>query len=502
MTIIEGWGSIPIEISAQATVVFDCSGGCEDWVVPSGVTSIMVDAYGAQGGGASPGLGGRTTCVLAVTPGETLRICVGCQGGISFGGFNGGGSVETTVGNPAPAGGGGATDVRRTPYALADRLVVAGGGGGQGGKSTGSGNVGGAGGPGANPVGFGGGDVDSNGGGAGGSLVAGGAGGAGNDPGEPGVLGIGGRGDADAGFVCGGGGGGGLYGGGGGGGGGSNESAGGGGGGSSVGTGTGLDNGFETGVKTGDGQCIITYPVIVPTTDTQTFSYTGAFQTFVVPADVTVLTVDTYGAQGSTGTSSVPGGLGGRVRSNISVTPGETLRVYVGGQAGFNGGGVNVNGRGGGTGGGASDIRRTPYALADRLVVAGGGGGSGAAVGGAGGAGGIGGYPNGNAGSGGGGGNGGGGGTQTAGGAGGTGANNSDPGVLGSGGATYGFQNGSGGGGGGGGYYGGGGGGSGNSGAPGGGGGGGGSGFTTNNYDLIQSGVRSGDGQVILTWTI
>ena len=55
--------------------------------MPAGVTQIHVDAFGAQGGGGfnevltvnanNGGLGGQTSVVIAVTPGETLRVRVG-----------------------------------------------------------------------------------------------------------------------------------------------------------------------------------------------------------------------------------------------------------------------------------------------------------------------------------------------------------------------------------------------------------------------------------------
>jgi glycine rich protein len=101
------------------------------------------------------------------------------------------------------------------------------------------------------------------------------------------------------------------------------------------------------------------------------FSYTGAAQTWQVPSGVTEVQVDVRGAQGG---NANYGGLGGRVRAVIDVTPSETLQINVGGQpsgtaAGFGGGGA-TSGAGYG-GGGASDIRRGSYALADRLVVGG-----------------------------------------------------------------------------------------------------------------------------------
>ncbi|CAN5823725.1 hypothetical protein BH11BAC7_BH11BAC7_03980 [soil metagenome] len=119
-----------------------------------------------------------------------------------------------------------------------------------------------------------------------------------------------------------------------------------------------------------------------------TFNYTGAVQTYTVPACATSINVTVLGAKGGNGTT-IPGGSGGSVQATIPVTPGEVLNIYVGqqgtdnvisGPATFNGGGsvfsYTSDGTAG-TGGGASDIRRSPYTTTDRLVVAGGGGGGG-----------------------------------------------------------------------------------------------------------------------------
>lgn len=115
---------------------------------------------------------------------------------------------------------------------------------------------------------------------------------------------------------------------------------------------------------------------------TTTKSYTGAAQTYVVPAGVTSLLVDVIGAGGGAGRSGAAGGKGVRVQTTITVTPAETLDIYVGGAGhsastgtgGFNGGGAGgaVGSIFGGGGGGASDIRRS----GTKLVIAAGGGGS------------------------------------------------------------------------------------------------------------------------------
>ena len=110
------------------------------------------------------------------------------------------------------------------------------------------------------------------------------------------------------------------------------------------------------------------------------YKYTRGVQTYTVPAGVTSISVDAYGASG-TGT----GGLGGRVQSTISVSEGQRLNIYVGGVGvdgpnavgGWNGGGGRHSNHGSSisAGGGATDIRLENTSLNDRILVAGGGGG-------------------------------------------------------------------------------------------------------------------------------
>jgi hypothetical protein len=248
---------------------------------------------------------------------------------------------------------------------------------------------------------------------------------------------------------------------------------------------------------------------------TLTFGFTGAAQTFTVPAGVTQVSVDAFGAQGGQAQDGPAGGLGGRAIATIAVTPGEVLQINVGGQpaagnpapGGFNGGGASGTASGaatlnsGGGGGGASDVRRGGTGLADRVVVAGGGGGGGGSSCSDGGTGGTGGGTSG--------GNAsicaaleGRGGTQSAGGANGTGGFDGSAGASGTGGSGGpGIDFGEGahsGGGGGGGLFGGGGG-NGFQVPLEAGGGGGGSGFTPNGTGMT-SGVRAGNGEVSITY--
>ncbi|MGB8966112.1 MAG: glycine-rich protein [Candidatus Cybelea sp.] len=117
----------------------------------------------------------------------------------------------------------------------------------------------------------------------------------------------------------------------------------------------------------------------------KTFHYTGAAQSFKVPAGVTSINVDVRGAAGAGYYVSYHGGRGGRVMATIAVHPGRTFHVFVGGEGSKDKGGFNGGGNGGANascdygwgGGGASDVRVGGDMLPDRILVAGGGGGSG-----------------------------------------------------------------------------------------------------------------------------
>lgn len=125
---------------------------------------------------------------------------------------------------------------------------------------------------------------------------------------------------------------------------------------------------------------------------TRTFNYTGADQSFVVPTGVTSVKVYIWGGGGS-GTTTINGsfygGAGAYVEGILTVTPGETLTIYVGqggsntiGFAYKNGGPNNANYNSGGGGGGRSGIAR---GLTNIIAVGAGGGGGGNGNGGAGG---------------------------------------------------------------------------------------------------------------------
>ena len=130
------------------------------------------------------------------------------------------------------------------------------------------------------------------------------------------------------------------------------------------------------------------------TAGSTTFGFTGGAQTWTVPCGVTSITVDAAGAGSNIGVGSWANygnnnpGLGARTQTTLTVTPGQSLYFYVGGQpapgylGGYNGGGDGGTGYSpgeeGGGGGGASDIRSAGNTFNDRLVVAAGAGGAGA----------------------------------------------------------------------------------------------------------------------------
>jgi len=283
--------------SIAQTTTFSYTGATQTYLVPPGVFSVSIQAYGAQGANAmdtlpsrhSGGKGSYVSGNLAVVPGEILEIFVGGAGSTTgLGSFNGGAGGGLSAGTGWCAGGyagggGGASDIRVGGAALGNRVIVAAGGGGAG-RDYCNGTLhpcgcGGNGGPGDGN----GSPADTCGYGCAGSTVNFGSRGllvlydnAGPDDGGgttsgSGTLGIGGTGAPGVHSVAGGGGGGGYYGGGGGGGetapGGTGVAGGGGGGGSSFAGGV-TDSVIVSGTNTGNGVVVITTSCTPPTSGT------------------------------------------------------------------------------------------------------------------------------------------------------------------------------------------------------------------------------------------
>lgn len=239
-----------IDITPISDIVtnFSYTGALQSWTVPSGISSVVLEAWGAEGGDSESGTnrtgvggkGGYSKGRVTVSEGQIINIRVGQQGkadGTSS--FNGGGS------GPG-GGGGGATDFRIDGDSATNRIIVAGGGGGA--SYTVNGGYGG----GLNNYG-------ARGGGAYGGYGGGnGSGGAGSGTGATGGTSTNGGG----GVVLGGGGGGG-YGGGGGGRGSSVSSMGAGGGGGGYVIASATEQAGANGVRSGNGYARISY---TPTT--------------------------------------------------------------------------------------------------------------------------------------------------------------------------------------------------------------------------------------------
>ncbi|MCW2925366.1 MAG: hypothetical protein JWM98_2770 [Thermoleophilia bacterium] len=137
--------------------------------------------------------------------------------------------------------------------------------------------------------------------------------------------------------------------------------------------------------------------------ETRTFAPTGSYQTYVVPAGVTGISVSAVAGAGGNGawtpgiggSAMALGAPGGTARVQVPVTPGEELRIFVGSGGGsasgmnrgnggaggdFSGGngGIGVLSDAAGGGGGATTITRADGTVL--LVVGGGGGGGGDGV--------------------------------------------------------------------------------------------------------------------------
>ncbi len=150
------------------TVAYTYTGTIQNFTVPTGVTSLTIEARGASGGSvnvnctALGGLGARMIGVFTVTPGQVLQVLVGQAGftnGADAGG--GGGSFVVATGTiplVVAGGGGGASNnigscgtnlaginavITTSGTASAGGLILGGTGGNGGGASSGSGGGGG-----------------------------------------------------------------------------------------------------------------------------------------------------------------------------------------------------------------------------------------------------------------------------------------------------------------------------------------------------------------------
>ncbi len=388
--------------TTYAPRTFHCTGATQTYVVPAGVTELYADVRGAPGAGAendaggTGGPGGRVVAAVAVTPGQTLTVDVGCPGEGSHGGWgwSRGGEGDTAANTlAANGGGGGGSSAVLAPGA--EILVVAGGGGGGGGNNmAATGRLGGAGGagggeppgsgkpglfglydgtnPGQNPGGCGGCDITAD-GQDGYAIIpnvpelwkwgGGGGGGGGNRGGAGGITEVYGATVTQPWPY---------------------DNAGGGGGGSSVARGN-----AQFLVNPGRGSVTLyTTPLTV-----ETFTCSDGAGALTVPGEANTAIVTATGGSGygppglHDGGSSGDGGSGAAIQATLAVQPGQALSVQAGCAAtaaaggggwatgGARGGGAD-GGDDGGPGGGASALWDSDSG--DNLVIAGGGGGGGA----------------------------------------------------------------------------------------------------------------------------
>ena len=145
-----------VALPESSSQTFNYTGAQQAFTVPSGVVTITIKVWGAQGGSggyrsssycSTGGKGGYSTGSLSVTAGSTVYVYVGGEGeGYAScstriesssccldGGWNGGGDGYTRY---SGCGGGGASDVRYGGTSISDRKIIAGGGGGGGNAYT------------------------------------------------------------------------------------------------------------------------------------------------------------------------------------------------------------------------------------------------------------------------------------------------------------------------------------------------------------------------------
>ncbi|HTF05524.1 MAG TPA: T9SS type A sorting domain-containing protein [Bacteroidia bacterium] len=140
---------------AQTTVTFNYTGALQTFTVPPCVTTIHIEARGAQGGEVTVqaplpqgGLGATMTGDFAVNPGDVLSIIVGGRGSSDPSSSGGGGGSGVNL-NSTPlivAGGGAGVDFQDPFYPGQDAVTtndgVVGNGGDPGAAGTGGGNGG------------------------------------------------------------------------------------------------------------------------------------------------------------------------------------------------------------------------------------------------------------------------------------------------------------------------------------------------------------------------
>ena len=156
---------LPSYVSSQVLGTYNCTGGVQNYVVPSGICQVRIKAWGAGGGGGgvdaygggAGGGGAYADRIINVIAGDVLAVYVGCTGipgtGCATNAGGGGGwgyGIGGIGGNAGPVpcsgsggGGGGSSGVLQNGTLV---ISAAGGAGGGGGGCLSAGGDGGAGG--------------------------------------------------------------------------------------------------------------------------------------------------------------------------------------------------------------------------------------------------------------------------------------------------------------------------------------------------------------------
>ena len=114
----------PASANGGTSQTFSYTGDVQTFTVPSGVTSLDIQAQGGNGMGygesSTNALGAQVRTTLSVTPGDEFDIRVGGAGAWGEGGYNGGGATINGVGT---GGGGGSSYVPGDPSAAVTTLT-------------------------------------------------------------------------------------------------------------------------------------------------------------------------------------------------------------------------------------------------------------------------------------------------------------------------------------------------------------------------------------------
>lgn len=142
---------VGINTCGSTTLTFNYTGAIQTWTVPVGITSLHIEARGAEGGHnnnsvTTAGLGASMSGDFTVTPGQQIKILVGQQPTSTAGNGGGGGTFVTDISNTpliVAGGGGGSSSTTDSPLKHG-QITTSGGAGAAGGGAGGTNGSGGS----------------------------------------------------------------------------------------------------------------------------------------------------------------------------------------------------------------------------------------------------------------------------------------------------------------------------------------------------------------------